>query len=188
MKLCTIFADHLWSVKYDDGNKDVLNELFDKWEDVEYLYDFFINHMDLVNNSPWKDCSVDELVVLARDESFEFYDRFCEIFDNNEKNFDDEFVFLSQNAYEWPLEKCKSYGYVHNWSVRLHRNALLRLYAIRVDNNQYVITGGGIKLVKEMHEMPELVQELDKLDKVRRWLQSNKVEISKEVDSLLEEE
>lgn len=186
MKLCTIFADHLFSVKYDGSEKAVIHELFDKWEDTEYLYDYFEQHRDLVEKGPWKDYTSEKLALMAVEEGLEFFDRLCDIVSDPTKSFDDEFVFLNKESVEWQLVKYKSYGFPHNWSVKLKRNALLRLYAIKIDTNQYVITGGGIKLVQEMHEMPELEVELNRLKRVRDWLLENKVHISKEVDPLLE--
>lgn len=188
MKLCRIFADHLFSVKYDGGKRDVLNELFDKWEDTEYLYAYFENHRDLIEKGPWKDYTSEELTDMAIDEGFEFYDRLCDIVDDSTQSLDDEFEFLNKESVEWQLVKYKAYGFPHNWSFKLKRNALLRLYAIKIDTNQYVITGGGIKLVKEMREMPELGLELERLKKVRDWLLENNIHISQEVDSLLEED
>lgn len=188
MILSCIFADHLWSVKYDGCKRDVLNELFDKWEDTEYLYTYFEQHRELVERGPWKDYSSEELAVMAVEEGLEFYDRLCDIVSDPTRSLDDEFIFLSKESAEWPLVKYKSYGFSHNWSIMSNRKSLLRLYAIKIDSNQYVITGGGIKLVREMHEMPELKKELDQLKRVRDWLLESKIHISKEVDSLLEEE
>jgi hypothetical protein len=46
----------------------------------------------------------------------------------------------------------------------------LRLYAIRVAPNLFVITGGTIKLTHRMEEREHTHVELEKLEKVKRYL------------------
>ena len=52
---------------------------------------------------------------------------------------------------------------------------LLRLYAIRIDANCFVITGGAIKVTRAMQQHPETNNELLKLDKCKNYLQSKGV-------------
>jgi hypothetical protein len=47
------------------------------------------------------------------------------------------------------------------------RNRLLRLYAIKIDDNNYVITGGTIKLDNQ-HLMQHKMHTQKELDKIRR--------------------
>ena len=46
----------------------------------------------------------------------------------------------------------------------------LRIYAIKLEPGIYVITGGAIKLTKTMQEREHTLQELAKMEKVRRFL------------------
>ena len=46
----------------------------------------------------------------------------------------------------------------------------LRLYAIKLIQGNYIITGGAIKLTATMQEREHTKQELVKIDKVRRYL------------------
>lgn len=63
------------------------------------------------------------------------------------------------------LHKTKATGgFINSW---------LRIYAIRIDTNTYVITGGGIKLTKTMNDREHLINELEKLTKVKEWLEEN---------------
>ena len=41
MELYSIFADHIWSIGYDEHEKDVLAELFEHWTDILYLSEYF---------------------------------------------------------------------------------------------------------------------------------------------------
>lgn len=48
----------------------------------------------------------------------------------------------------------------------------LRLYGIRLSSNCYLITGGAIKLTKDMRR-PYLENELKKLELAKRFLRNN---------------
>lgn len=50
------------------------------------------------------------------------------------------------------------------------RSSWLRLYAIRVAPNLFVITGGAIKLTHRMEEREHTRVQLEKLEKVKRYL------------------
>lgn len=50
---------------------------------------------------------------------------------------------------------------------------MLRMYAIRLGTNTYLITGGGIKLADTIQNSPGLKEHvLQNIDKVRTWLKS----------------
>lgn len=55
------------------------------------------------------------------------------------------------------------------------KNGWLRLYAVRLAENCYLITGGGIKLTPDM-KRDHLQQELKKLDKVKIFLRRNGID------------
>ncbi|MBK8833138.1 MAG: hypothetical protein IPN60_20280 [Saprospiraceae bacterium] len=50
------------------------------------------------------------------------------------------------------------------------RKNYLRLYAIRIDEDCFVITGGAIKLTHLMEDSPHTSKELTKLEKARSFL------------------
>jgi hypothetical protein len=51
----------------------------------------------------------------------------------------------------------------------------LRIYAIRIDENCFLVTGGAIKLTQTMNERKHTNEELVKLEKVRNYLNDNNV-------------
>ncbi|PZQ91008.1 MAG: hypothetical protein DI548_02535, partial [Flavobacterium johnsoniae] len=77
------------------------------------------------------------------------------------ENLSDYFMPLTNNVIG-ELEKDKAKG--------LAKNSWLRIYAIRVDKNLFVICGGGIKLTKTMNEREHLQKELEKLEITRLYL------------------
>ena len=51
----------------------------------------------------------------------------------------------------------------------------LRIYAIRIEPNVYIVTGGAIKLTATMQEREHTQKELDKLNTCRDFLKQNGV-------------
>ena len=51
----------------------------------------------------------------------------------------------------------------------------LRLYAVRIDQNVFTITGGAIKMSQAMQDHPNTAQALRDLDVTRRYLQEHGV-------------
>lgn len=69
-------------------------------------------------------------------------------------------------AHELTREKAR------NWDRKRHAS-WLRIYAIRVEPNVYIITGGAIKLTAKMQDREHTQRELDKLNACRDFLRVN---------------
>ena len=76
-------------------------------------------------------------------------------------NLSDFFEPLSKNKFG-PLERDKAKG--------LLKNSWLRIYAIRVDVNLFVVSGGAIKLTETMNDRDHLKLELEKLEMTRNYI------------------
>ncbi len=61
-----------------------------------------------------------------------------------------------------------------NWDRDRHAS-WLRIYAIRLEPNVYVVTGGPIKLSRTMQEREHTALELDKLNRCKAYLKANGV-------------
>lgn len=61
-----------------------------------------------------------------------------------------------------------------NWDRTKHAS-WLRIYAIRIDPNVYIVTGGAIKLTAKMQDREHTQIELEKLNKCRNFLIDNGV-------------
>lgn len=61
---------------------------------------------------------------------------------------------------------------VRNWDRERHAS-WLRVYAIRVEKNVFIVTGGAIKLTPAMQDRPHTQLELDKMNKCRDFLKAN---------------
>lgn len=186
MDLISIFADKIWSVRYDGDQDSIFDILYERFTDVEFLHNFYKKHTNEISNSIWKNRTEEEFVTEVMREANSFFERLEKIDETVQYNFDSEFMPLSDNpqSLEWVFEKKKAKGKGPNSSWPSY----LRLYAVKIDENKYIITGGGIKLVLKMQESEYLNEELNKIEKVVKWLKEKGVDISKECDFLEAEE
>jgi hypothetical protein len=153
----------LWAVRYDGCSDNVLYSLFDQWNDVVWLRDFFkANLNDL--SSYFKITDVNQAISDTIEDSGRLEGLIMDI--SPDVNFDDLFRPLNNNQISDVLlgkEKARLKRFVRHKSW-------LRIYAIKLAEDVYVITGGAIKLTATMQERPHTQAELVKLDKVRNFL------------------
>ena len=160
--------DHLWAVKFQSKEDDELTDLFNKWNNVEYLLNFFTKnfndlkaffHIERISqaiNDTIDDANTLEELIL----DFPYTE-----------NLDDLFKPLGlsdSRVSELSREKAK------NWGRKRHAS-WLRVYAIRLEPNIYVITGGAIRLTRTMQEREHTQIELEKLNSCKNYLKANGV-------------
>lgn len=166
MELVPIF-DHpkptLYAIRYG-GETDEFHRLFELWQDPEYLRSFFKEHQNDLEKGFYK-TSINNAVRNTLEEAQRLEDR---IFDCCEKGHYDLthslqsfFQALRNDDYKlYSLQKTKG------------RQRWLRLYAVRIDVNLYVISGGAIKLTKRMEDRKHTQNEKYKLDQTVEYLKS----------------
>lgn len=172
MDFIAIFAPNLYSVKYDDKESDEYNRLFEEWQDLDYLVDFFERNISYLHNPIWSKVSVPEEASLQVVEESQWLENKLETIAINTKNgkdnnYDSFFKYLNGQRYELMVDynPMKSYGFMNP--------SLIRMYAIKLESNCYVITGGGIKLSDTIQSSPELDHVLNEIDIVRSYMIRN---------------
>lgn len=160
--------DHLWAVKAPDKESDELTSLFERWNDADYLFQFFKDNIgDL--NSYFK---IEKISQAIRD-TFEDSDALEELiltFPYTEE-LDTLFKPLDvtdTKSMELTRQKAR------NWERERH-DSWLRVYAIRLEPNVYVVTGGAIKLTRAMQDKEHTMIELNKLNRCKEYLIRNGV-------------
>lgn len=160
--------NHLWAVKSPDEEVDELTLLFRKWNSGEYLLDFFIeNYTDLkdfFHIERIDDAVTDTLEDAEALEELVLDFPYTERLDNLFKPLDITDTRLSE------LTRWKA----RNWQRSRHAS-WLRIYAVRLEPNVYVITGGAIKLTRTMQEREHTSVELFKLNRCKTFLKNNGV-------------
>ncbi len=160
--------DHLWAVKSPDKEDDELTELFDKWNNVGYLLNFFTENFEDLKGF----FHIERLSEAVSDTLDDAHDLEELILDfPYTENLDELFKPLDVTdvrASELSREKAR------NWERERHAS-WLRVYAIRLEPNIYVVTGGAIKLTRTMQEREHTRIELGKLNSCKGYLKSNGV-------------
>ena len=158
MKIVDIFAEKLFSFVYEN-NHDVneYDRMMDLWTDVSYLRNYAkINNVSNIN----------EFVKNRLRDAENIQDLLDKLSENNQ-----------------PLEYYFKPLYDHETGVRIlslqkgkvsNRDGL-RLYAIKIDDDCFVITGGAIKMSQTMQGHPDTKEELVKINKAQAYLKSKGV-------------
>ncbi len=167
MEIVRIFADCLYAVRYDSEEADEFERLFDQWQDIEYLENFFENNKQDLQHGFYGTFSIEEAVKATREEARRLQQDFRRMArktaTEQNRGLDTLFKPLDNNQYRLiELMKSKAKG---------NRNrSWLRIYAIKVDANLYVVTGGAIKLTATMKERTHTQKELQKIDRCREYM------------------
>lgn len=160
MKIVPIFAEKLFSFHYENECLDEYGRLLEIWNDPEFLLDFAERNENSIRQLEY---TIDSFVERVLKDA-EILEELLLNYKNNESNIDTCFQPLHNQEY-----RCKIL------SFQKKKCKFLRLYAIRIDSNCYVITGGGIKITRTMQEHPETNAELQKLERCKNYLQSQNV-------------
>jgi len=171
MKIGSIFAvvkigENLFSIQYEDTASHIFEELFDNWTDVEYLFKFFNNNQEYLHQPFWESLyhekiSVTKALEITLDLAEKMEDFIIKYADSGaNSNYLSRIFYplVNDNVFHKPLKSAyKAYG--------PNKTSWLRVYAIKIEDN-YIITGGAIKLTKTMQESPNTQQELARLQSV----------------------
>lgn len=155
MKFVSIFAEYLFAFHYDDEIDNEYDRLMDLWTDVGYLQSFAKQ-----NNIPNVYEFIDDILANAEE-----IQNFLDFISKNSN----DFCFYFEPLQESEAKKILSF---QKGKVRKNR---LRLYALKISEDCFVITGGAIKMSQKMDDHPETKKELVKLKSARVFLNENGV-------------
>lgn len=186
MKLVPIFVaedseDGLWSIQLEGSAQSEFEEFFDRVNDVEWLYDFFDqNGVDLYGGF-FGNVSIGESAsrTLVEAEEMEnlLYDFSEQGFRGTETTL--QHLFKPLNNFEYAISR-------HQKSKARIRNGWLRLYAIRLAENCFLVTGGAIKLTPNM-KRDHLEYELKKLEQAKQFLRTNGIDFPEDLNDFKNE-
>nr|WP_322625025.1 hypothetical protein [uncultured Flavobacterium sp.] len=174
MKIVPTFAtqnktEGLFAIHFDNEENDELEKCVENWFDTAYLYNFFNDNINDLNSGYYgKPVSIPQAIKFTRQEAEILFQALEDLAlqgaDNNFKNL---------SAIFQPLRN-EEYGTVDLQKVKAKTNIekkWLRIYAIKISPNTFIITGGAIKLVRAMQDNYQLLQEKQKLDHIKEFLQ-----------------
>lgn len=171
MRIVDIFAvveGSLYAVRYDGKVCDEFKTLFDQWQDIEYLEQFFEDNKHDLKNGIYNHLSIEDAITRTINEAFKFEKKILHaaknsINNSNAKNTLEKVVFTSLH------KEIRSNEYIESKAYGTKRKSWLRVYAIRLAQDVYFVSGGAIKLTKDMRP-PHLKEELKKLKATTAYL------------------
>ena len=161
MEIVSIFADQLTAFRYDTAQPDEFSRLFSQWQEPEYLYRFFTEHIEDLQIGFFGAISLPTAIRQTRDEARRLEAKLLQLASGTPDNLDSIFEPLKL---EEPIELTRSKAkgdQPKTW---------LRVYAIKLQSNVYIVTGGAIKLTRSMQEREHTKLELRKFERCKAYL------------------
>lgn len=160
MKIISIFANQLFTFHYENETENELRRLLNLWNDSIYLYSFVIqNKADAPKNT-----SVQTIINQLIKNANYIDDILNEISKDSTKSLEEFFKPLNN-------QECQ----IVDLSKQKGRKNYLRIYAIRVDKNCFIITGGAIKFHHLNKQRIHTQREMEKINKCQDYLKTNGV-------------
>ncbi len=162
MKIVNIFAHRLFAFHYKGEVDNEYDRLMNLWDDVEYIYNFLKeNKADIPKHR-----TILQLAEFIIEDATEIDDVLMDITEETNKTLSHFFM---------PLHN--SEGSVKVLSLQKGRQHCLRVYAIKIDQDTFVITGGAIKLPMQhlMKDRAHTITELQKLENAKSYFKENGV-------------
>lgn len=180
MEIVTIFEHKLYSYKDENTDsakvsyKSEWDKVASKWENEQAIYNFFEKNKHFLSQPYFKSFGITkeqarEQVMREALNIRQILKRACHTRKKGE-SLDSFFKPLDDNK-----TKLENVFQTKGKSDLKIKHRLLRVYAIRIDENMYLLTGGAIKLVLEMKDQNETYTELGKLQRVRSFLKKENV-------------
>lgn len=182
MKIVPIFvADEnengLWSIQMKGSAKNEFDLLFDSFHNPEWLYEFFEENEEDLNSGFYSISGIEDAVLRTIDEAGLIEDT---LFHLAEQGFTSGYTNL-QHLFK-PLNNFEYAIVDHQKSKARVRKGWIRVYAIRLSPNCYVVTGGAIKLTLGMNRV-HLQDEIRKLELTKLYLKEHGIDFPEDLNS-----
>lgn len=195
--LDTISEESLYAIVYEDASdeyennefekeptkKNEFERLFNNWSDPEYLEAFFEKHKSDLQKEFYNFISIEDAIKQTLSEASDLEKKLIEIAENGKTNNQENLQTLFKPLNKTDEIKRPIPDYQESKAYGTNQTSWLRIYAIRLDKNLFIISGGGIKLTENMNTREHLLNELDKLKKTKQFLIDSGIA---DTDSLME--
>jgi len=179
-----IIENILYSIKYDDSEidefennefeeeyerKNEFRRLFNNWSDPEYLEAFFEKHNSDLCKEFYNYISIENAINITIEESYNLENKILEVAKNGDKKGYENLTTLFKPLDDRENKLANIPHYQKSKVYGESRKSWIRIYAIRLETNVFIITGGAIKLTDKM-DKEHLQKELVKLERVKCFL------------------
>ena len=173
MKIVDIFAhvkNTLLAVQFESNDCDEFTLAFRNWSDTEYLEDFFENNKKDLQSGFYGAITIEDAIFSTIEEATQVEEEIRKVakigkFKTNDSLQDLVFYPLHKNDQNYILQESKAYG--------TGNSSWLRIYAVRISPESFVVSGSAIKLTEAMGEQDHTAIELSKLKITASYLKEN---------------
>jgi len=165
MKIVDIFAGKLFAMHYDGEKLNEYERLMEYWSYSDKIICFLDENIADIPSG----VNVFNALSFIREESGIIDEQLVDIVFDEKKRLDEFFAPLSVHEYQMVVLS------LSKGKAKVRRPRYLRLYAIRIDTDLYLVTGGAIKLPEQckMQERSHTQKELDKLHYIKDYLKDH---------------
>lgn len=159
MKIVPIFAERLFAFHYDEEVDNEYDRLLDSWTDTEYVRRFLNkNETDIPAHKTKR-----QLIEYITEDAISIDEQLINITQSENESLSQFFRPLDNSEYQLRI-----------LSLQKGRQHCLRIYAVKIDEDTFVITGGAIKLPLQhlMKDREHTRIELQKLSNARDYLRA----------------
>ena len=162
-----VVKNSLYAVQYKGQKMQEFERLFAQWNNTVFLDSFFSQHIEDLQHDFWQGMKVEDAIKKTIRDSIELERKIKYLAEQGRLNKFENLSELFKPLHNRPskleeFEKSKAKGLMHkSW---------LRVYAIRLKPNLYLVSGGAIKLTQDMNHRKHLLLELEKLKITRNYL------------------
>lgn len=162
MKIVNIFAYRLFAFQYDAEEENEYDRLLNLWTDTGYVRGFLIeNEADIPSHKTKR-----QFVEYIREDAIHIDEQLIKITESDDETLSNFFRPLHNSEFQFKV-----------LSLQKRRQHSLRLYAVKIDEDTFVITGGAIKLPLHhlMEDRVHTKEELNKLNRAKDYLKNNDI-------------
>ena len=171
MEIIDIFAlsdsGRLYALQWDNSDVNELERVLDFLTDVEELFTFFTANEHDLQSGFYGAITISEAVQRTRKEALALKRELLALDEKgttqHNQGISTLFQPISKLEYNPEgFERHKAYGFI--------AKSMIRIYAVKLTETQFLITGGTIKLTGKMQDRPHTELELWKLDQAIDYL------------------
>lgn len=153
---------------------NIIHYLLSEWNDVEYLSKFFKKNQKTIMHHPSipLNYNFEDFVEDIEDDIYQYDNFISDISEGKTINLSKHFIPLSENKEENNV-----------FTLKKKRCKFLRFYAICIDEDFYVVTGGAIKITRTMQDHKDTRYALGQLDYAKDWLEHHGLDLPKKLYS-----
>jgi hypothetical protein len=189
MKLIRIFVDDetcegLHSIQLTGEKKSQFDKIFDLWTDPFYVRNYLLTNQDYIIDPHFVGRNISDLATQIYIEARELESKLEEYSKDGIRDGKNKLQMIFRPLYKNEetdlhpvLQRSKA-----TVEKSISKKPILRLYAIKYNENTFILTGGAIKIVEKMDQHPDTKNELNNIEETKKWLSKKGIKI---IDDLI---